>query len=241
MDDLRYETTMELIERIQHFDPLDGMAIAFAILAWIGIGYRIEHSSDKYPSVSRLMCQYRRDWMVNFLTREPRIFDATIMTIMRDGTTFFASTCMIGIGAGFALIGNQERLLNIAEDLSIEGVPAFVWDIKILVAVLFLTSAFLKFVWAHRLFGYCAVVMAAAPNDNGEQALKRANQAASINITAARAFNRGLRTVYFTLAILTWFVGPVLLICATLVTVFIIWRREFASESRRVLLDSQTS
>lgn len=231
---------MDLIEHIKYFDIMDGVAITFAVICWLGIGYFIENSPKDKPSVSHLMVQYRRDWMINFLTRNPRIFDATIMAIMRDGTTFFASTCMLAIGGGFALIGNQDPLLNLAKDLSLESAPAFVWEVKILVGVLFLTAAFLKFVWAHRLFGYCAVVMAAAPNDNGDHAIKRANQAAEINITAARAFNRGLRSVYFTLAILTWFVGPISMIIATCITVWIIWRREFASVSRKILLDGGT-
>jgi uncharacterized membrane protein len=31
--------------------------------------------------------------------------------------------------------------------------------------VAFLANALLKFIWAHRLFGYCSILMAAVPND----------------------------------------------------------------------------
>ncbi len=52
------------------------------------------------------MKEYRRDWMRQFVTRQPRIFDATMIDSLRQGTAFFASACMIAIGGGVALIGN---------------------------------------------------------------------------------------------------------------------------------------
>ena len=74
--------------------------------------------------------------------------------------------------------------------------------------LLFLADALLKFIWSNRLFGYCAVLMAAVPNDADDpRAFHRAAQAAEVNITAARSFNRGLRSVYFALAALAWLLG----------------------------------
>jgi len=144
---------------------------------------------------------------------------------------------MIGIGGGLALIGNAERLLGIAKDLSLENAPVVVWEVKILVVILFLANGFLKFVWSHRLFGYCAVMLASVPNEATDPAcLPRARQAAEINITAARSFNRGLRSVYFALGALAWLLGAIPLLMATALTVLILWRREFASHSRSVLL-----
>ena len=64
----------------------------------------------------------------------------------------------------------------------------------------------------------------------------RADQAAEINIAAARSFNRGLRAVYFGLACAAWLAGPLALMAATVFTLAVIWRREFASNSRNILL-----
>lgn len=178
--------------------------------------------------------------MVQYVTRQPRIFDATILNSLRTGTTFFASASMIGIGGGLALIGNQEQLLGLASELSIKTAPAIVWDVKILLILLILANAFLKFVWSHRLFGYAAVVMAASPNDTENPlALIRAKQSGEINITAARSYNRGLRSIYFALGTISWMLGPVPLVAATLLTSFVLWRREFASHSRLVLMTDQ--
>ncbi len=221
------------------FSPLDFFGIALLIGAWLWIGWRIENPSPKRPSVGMIMDDYRRDWMKEMVTRQPRMFDAQVVGTMRQGSTFFASTTMIAIGGGLALLGNTERLSGLAQDLALGTAPALVWEVKILIILLFLANAFLKYVWAHRLFGYCAVMMAAVPNDPDDStAYPRAAQAAEICVTAARSFNRGLRATYFALAAVAWILGPIALIFGTLVTLAMLYRREFASHSRTVLLNT---
>ncbi|MAM63954.1 DUF599 domain-containing protein [Maritimibacter sp. UBA3975] len=219
------------------FTLFDAVAFAVLIAGWQLIGWMIEHSSDKRPSTSRVMKQYRRDWLVQYVTRQPRIFDSSVLASLRQGTTFFASACMISIGGGLALLGNTDRLEGVATDLTAATAPEHVWEAKILVVILLVASGFLGFVWAHRLFGYCAVVMASVPNDPDDPAAyPRAAKAAEININAARSYNRGLRAIYFAMAALAWFLGPLALLISTVGTFVVLWRREFASKSRATLL-----
>lgn len=228
---------MEILDRLSHFGPMDLGAVLLWGLSWLLIGIAIEKAPPSRPSVSTLMKQFRHEWMRELITRQPRIFDASILSTLRQGTTFFASASMLAIGGGLALIGNTERLLGIAQDLTLNTAPAVVWEVKIFAVLLLVTNAFLKFVWSHRLFGYCAVLMAAVPNDTSDpRAIERADQAAGLNVTAARSFNRGMRSLYFALGGLPWLLGAVPLIVATLATVLVLWRREFASESRRALM-----
>lgn len=230
---------MEILEQLGLFGPWDISALALWMISWVGIGLVIEQPPRNHPSVSTLMTGFRREWMRTMVTRQPRIFDGSVLNTLRQGTTFFASASMISIGGGLALIGNTERLLGLARDLSLESVPAVVWEVKILAVLLFVTNAFLKFVWSHRLFGYCAVIMAAVPNEPDDPAAyQRAAQAAEVNITAARSFNRGMRSLYFALAGLAWLLGAVPLMLATVTTLFVLWRREFFSQSRTALLQN---
>ena len=223
------------------FTVADGLALAFLLLTWAGIGWWIEHPSAARPSVSRIVAGYRREWMVQMVTRQPRIFDSQVLATLREGTSFFASATMIAIGAGLALMGDPTRLAGLARDLGGETAPDFVWEVKLTLSLLLLVSAFLQFVWAHRLFGYCAVVMASVPNDADDPKTRsRAGKAAEINITAARSFNRGLRSVYFAIAALAWLAGPLALLIGTLVALFTLWRREFASHSRAAFLRPDT-
>ncbi len=228
---------MTWIDRALLFSTLDYAAVLLLLGAWQWIGWRIEHPAPNRQSVAMMMDDFRRSWMHEMVTRQPRMFDAQVVAAMRQGSTFFASTTMIAIGGGLALLGNTERLAGVASDLAIGSAPALVWEIKILVVILFLANAFLKYVWAHRLFGYCAVLMAAVPNDPEDpRAYPRAAQAAEICVTAARSFNRGLRVTYFALASLAWILGPLALILGTVITLGVLYRREFASHSRSVLL-----
>ncbi|AXI48373.1 DUF599 domain-containing protein [Sulfitobacter sp. SK012] len=228
---------MDIIDRIYLFSLLDGAAVALLISLWFFIGLWIERPSAAKPSVSVIMAEYRREWMRQMVTREPRIFDAQTVASLRQGTSFFASTSMIAIGGALALIGNSEQLSGLAEDLTFDEHSAVVLEIKMMFVVVYLTNGFLKFVWANRLFGYCSVLMGAVPNDaTHKDAVPIATKAAEINITAARSFNRGLRAIYFALAALAWLAGPIALIAAGVLTVTIIWRREFASHSRCILL-----
>ena len=225
------------MSRINLFSPQDIAAIGLLFFAWMAIGWLIENPPQKSPSVSILMEHYRREWMQVMVSRDPRIFDAPTPSTIRQGAAFFASARMIAIGGALALLGNAERLSGLANDLTLDTTPVFVWEVKLLTVTLFLANAFLKFVWSHRLFGYCAVLIAAVPNDSTDPVAKpRAEKAAEINITAARGFNRGLRSVYFSLGATAWMLGPFALIGATLITFFVLWRREFASRSRAVLM-----
>jgi len=217
------------------FTPLDTAAIVLLLSAWIGIGLIIEHPPARFPSVTLLMQDYRRDWMRVFVTRVPRIFDATLIDSLRQGTAFFASTCLIAIGGCLALMGNLTAAETLAQGLMV-GNPALL-QAKMVLVTGFLADALLKYLWAHRLFGYCSILMAAVPNDPSDPlAFPRAAKAAEINITAARSFNRGLRSIYFALCALGWLLGALPLIGATALTLAVLARREFASTSRQMLM-----
>ena len=228
---------MQVMDHIALLDPLDFAADGTIVVCWFLIGWMIEHPGARRPSVTILMSERRRDWMKVFVTRDPRIFDSQILGGLRQGTAFFASTCLLAIGGVLALVGNTAPLQGVAAEVSEMPVPVLIWQLKLGLVALFLTNAFLKFVWANRVFGYCAVMMAAVPNDPGDPATyPRAAQAAELNIRAAINFNRGLRGMYFALGALAWLLGAVALIIATVIVVWIVWSREFASLPRQILL-----
>ena len=228
---------MQILDHMALLGGLDWIAAGVIVAAWVVIGWIIEHPGMKHPSVTVLMSERRRDWMKVFVTRDPRIFDSQILGGLRQGTAFFASTCLLAIGGVLALAGNTEPLRGVAAEVTAMTVPVLIFQLKLGLVALFLTNAFLKFVWANRVFGYCAVMMAAVPNDPSDPiAYPRAAQAAELNIRAAINFNRGLRAMYFALGALAWLLGPVALLIATVVVVWVVGSREFASLPREILL-----
>ncbi len=226
---------------LSQFTLLDLLAVILAFGSWAVLGRMIESEKLKRRSVSVMMMEYRRDWMREFITRQPRIYDASILTNLRQSTSFLASASMIALGGLLALIGNSDPLLGVAQDFTL-GAQARVVEIKLMVCGVFLLHAFLKFVWSNRLFGYCAVIMSAVPNDPEDpRAMPRAMQAAEINIRAAFNFNRGLRSLYFSLGSVTWLLGPIPFLIALAVVAHLIWSRDFASHSWRILTNPPDS
>jgi uncharacterized membrane protein len=59
--------------------------------------------------------------------------------------------------------------------------------------------------------------------------------------SAGRHFNRGQRAFFFALGYLGWFAGPYALMAATVATVAVMWRRQFISQSRRALDETEPS
>ncbi len=217
----------------------DGAALLLFLAAWNGMSWMIERPHAAHPSTQILIERYRRSWMETMLFRDPRIMDAQLLNNLRGGAAFFASGSMIAIGGVTALLGQTDRIIGVARDLA-HGVDLrqTAWEAKLLTLALILVAAFMKFVWSHRLFGYCAVLMGAMGEDSEDPENRSiARMAGRINVTAARSFNRGVRTVYFALAMLAWLLGPWALMVATLATTATLYRREFRSESRRAMLE----
>ena len=213
----------------------DAGAVALLALAWAGMGWLSEHPFPGRPSVTVMMAEVRREWMREFVGRDNRIFDAQIIASLRQGTAFMASTALLAVGGVLALIGNVDPLAGLAAEVGQE-VSQLLWQVRLLPCALFLTHAFLKFIWSNRVFGYCSVMMAAVPEDALDpRAAPRAMRAAELNIRAALNFSRGLRSLYFALASLAWLAGPLALAGAALVVTASLWRREFASVPRDIL------
>jgi uncharacterized membrane protein len=215
--------------------PLDLAALAVLALAWGGMGWVTEHPPKGRPSVTTMMAEVRREWMREFVRRDNRIFDAQIIASLRQGTAFFASTSILAVGGVLALIGNVQPLTGLAAEIGQER-PALLWQIRLLPAALLLTHAFLKFVWANRVFGYASVTMGAVPSDPQDpRAMRRAMRAAELIIRAALNFSRGLRSMYFALASLAWLAGPVPLMAAAALVAGFLASREFSSVPHDIL------
>jgi len=228
---------MKILDHAALLHSLDWFAALYLLGMWWIIGYIIEHPPKSRPSVTVLMSQRRRDWMKVFVQRDPRIFDSQILASLRQGTSFFASTCIFAIGGVLALAQNTDPLVGVTQEVTASMTSTLLIQIKLAFVALFLTNAFLKFVWANRVFGYCAVMMAAVPNDPDDpKAHPRAAQAAELNIRAALNFNQGLRSLYFALAAVSWLLGAAALVIAGTVVIWVVWSREFLSVTRDILL-----
>lgn len=229
---------MEALDLIRLFSAADAVAVGYSLVGAFALQRAIESPRFPRQSVSQIMSLYREDWMREFVTRQPRIYDATVLDGLRQGITFYASSCLLGVGAGMALLADTGPLQGLAQSFDLHPEPQLIVKAKILFVLIFLINAFLKFVWSHRLFAYCSVLMASVPNDPlHPRAYERAARASAVNITAARNYNRGLSSVYYALGALGWILGPWVLLVTMTATFLTLIRREFASQSRAAVAE----
>lgn len=225
---------------ISGLTALDLAALAWTVAAFWLSGWMITHHPRGWRSTGEMVTAYRGIWMLRAARRQPRVTDITILATLRQGTTFLASMTMFAIGGAVALLGQIDLLEGLAQDIAGGfDAPRVAQQTKILALIALLVFAFMKFIWSVRVFGYCGVVMGAMPGDEDgdrpEDIEREAARAAELNRIAARNFNEGLRAIYFALALLAWFIGPLGLIAATTLITLMLMRREFRSETREAL------
>jgi len=214
----------------------DYLAVGWFLTAWFGFEILIDRSPLRKKTLSFLMDDYRRSWMYAMAIRPVRIMDTAIMSGLQQGTAFFASTALLAIGGGFALLNATDRILEIARDLSLPlDISRAAWEVKVLGLMGIFAYAFFKFGWSYRLFNYASIIMGAVPECGTAErrtVLNIASRAADMNVIAGRHFNRGQRALFFSIGFLGWFAGPEVFAVTTFLVLAVLLRRQFASRAR---------
>jgi uncharacterized membrane protein len=230
---------------LEGFSAADHAALAFFAVAWFGYHVAVEVLPAGRGSLNALMNEHRHAWMERMLVRDNRIVDTTIMASLQNGTAFFASTSLIAVGGVVTLLGSTEKVITLFADLPLGiATTRAVWEMKVMGLAILFVYAFFKFAWSYRVFNYAAILLGAVPVTRGEPdaaARAAARRAASMNVVAGRHFNRGQRAFFFALAYLGWFVGPYVLLATTAAVLFVMWRRQFASDAVGALADPPLS
>ncbi len=228
------------LARIPELTVLDLIAVVWLVLLVTGMSWYVDTGPRCGGSASTIMRTKRMIWMEEMARREVRIMDGALIRGLQQGSSFFASTALICLGGLLAMMGQAERLAEVADSMPFahpSGPDAF--RIRLIVPVVMIVFSFFKFAWAQRLFGYCSVMIGAVPEwcaENESKALSAARDAGQLNWLAARSFARGLRGLYFTLGSLAFLIGPLALVASASAVALIIYRREFRSESRSAML-----
>jgi uncharacterized membrane protein len=218
---------------------VDILAVGFFVLEWTVYAVTLEHTAYGRDSLSARMHAYREIWIRRMLDREARMVDMQIMASLQNGTAFFASTSLLAVGGGLALLRSTSEALGVLQALPIDiSPPAALWEIKCVGLILIFIYAFFKFAWAYRLFNYVAILLGSMP-----PATKRDTAEAEAHVmrttrlfeAAGRHFNRGQRAFFFALGYLGWFVSPWVLFASTAAVVIVTWRRQFASSAWRAM------
>ena len=218
---------------------VDIVAVGFFILEWTVYAVTLENTAYGRESLSARMNVYREIWMRRLLDRDARMVDMQIMAALQNGTAFFASTSLIAVGAGLALLRATKEALAVLGALPIDLSPSpALWELKCVGLMLIFIYAFFKFAWAYRLFNYVAILLGAMPpaaQRDTPEAEAHVIRTTRLFEAAGRHFNRGQRAFFFALGYPGWFVSPWVLFVTTAAVVIVTWRRQFASNAWRAM------
>jgi len=162
---------------------------------------------------------------------------------LERSVSFFASTTMLVLAGLMTVLGSTEQAINVIADIpfAMEATRQE-WEVKLLVIIALFIYAFFKFTWSLRQYGFVSVMVGGAPNPGDDiselQKQSYANRIAKMSSMAANNFNFGLRSYYFSLAMLGWFINPWLFMVLSAGVVYVLYRREFKSSTLKTLMMS---
>ena len=216
----------------------DDLALGWFLACWIVYSLVIEKTGKGATGLNALMNDYRDHWMEQMLAREVRIVNSQVTAALQNGTAFFASTSLIAIGGTLTLMRATDQILTVIAalpfsvptthgDVGIEDRRAR-RDFRLCVFQIRLVVPAVQLSRHHDRRGAAAGRKGHAP--------KRAafvHRASQLCAEAGLHFNRGQRAFFFALGYLGWFLGPLELALSTTGVLIVMWRRQFASPSRK--------
>ena len=220
---------------------VDWLALGFFLLVWVGYALFAKHWAQGQRSILALTNHYRRQWMLQATTRDPRMLDGIITQTLSATPAFFCSTTILILGGLFALLGTTDKAAELVREIPFaEQTPLLVFEFKILVLVVIFVYAFFRFSWSMRQYTFVALLIGSMPPakvflEGQTDPDSYADRAATMTGLAAETFNSGLRAYYFSFAALGWFFTPLMFVLSTLLVAGILYSREFRSEVLELL------
>jgi uncharacterized membrane protein len=207
------------------------IALACFLICWLGYGSMARWLATRRPSLISSVNVFRSRWMRRICQRESHIADATLLGNLLRGALFFASTTVFILGGLIALLG--PAMGDVISRLPY-STPAEPWllEVKALILIAVFVYAFFKFTWSAWQYNVLSIIVGAAPTvaecEPAELTLYVEN-AARIAGLAGDSYNNGIRAYYFSIALLAWFVDPLMFLAVTLIVTLVLYRREFFS------------
>lgn len=220
---------------------LDILALAWFLACWGGYNWFASHGSHARRSLVGASHDYRLQWAHQLLRREVRVSDTGLLDNLMGSVSFYANTTIYVIAGLMALWGTLDQTMGVVADLPFARQSSKdVWEIRLVLLVFVFVFAYFKFTWALREFNLLCLMIGGAPDAKTVQAAEDhcdayAQRMAAVNSMAGEEFNRGVRSYYFGLAALAWFIQPWLFIVVTTLVVVVLYRRDYASPLLKVV------
>ena len=213
------------------------LALVWFIVLVVGYQNYAIGASRRKDSLAGVLHAYRQRWMVRAIGREMRMADIAAVANLERYVTLFASSSLLILAGLVTLVGYTDDVVHIGKGIPfVPPQTPLEWQFKLFFLTLMFVYAFFKFTWSLRQYGFASVMISCAPFVRGDisdnkELVDHVNRSAKVLSMAANNFNFGLRAYYYSLAVLTWVLHPVVFMSTTCLVIYILYTREFNSSS----------
>lgn len=219
-------------------------AVAWFLLCFRGYFHYTALRSLDTPTLAYAMHRFRKQWIRKAMRRENRIPDTNIVANLERSVTFFASTTLFILAGLMTVLGtSSETVIMMLSEIPFSDTNSRgEWEVKVLLLICLFVYAFFKFTWGLRQFGQVSVMLGGVPerHENAPEELidRYVDSISKMASKAAGNFNNGLRTYYFSMAVLGWFVNFWVFILLSVLVVGVLYRREFRSHTLAIMMSN---
>lgn len=222
---------------------LDLVGTLWLMVSWVGYSVFARKRARQTHCIASVLHAYRKQWMLSMLQRDNRIADASLLSNLERNASFLASTAILIIAGLVTTLASIEKVhtMLIAVPFSEVELSPEQLQFKVTLLLLVFIYAFFTFTWSMRQYGFCAVLVGAAPQPElpeaqGARGERYARHSAKIIDQAGHSYNYGLRAFYFSLSILAWMINTWVFIFAVALVVTVLYAREFHSKTLKSLI-----
>lgn len=222
--------------------PLDAFALVWFLFCWIGYNWFTTHGPLARQSLVGVSHNYRLMWARQLLRRDNRVVDSSLVGNLISSVTFYANTTIYVIAGLMALWGTLDNTIGVLAELPFarKSDPALS-ELRLVLLIIVFVFAYFNFSWALREFNLLSIMIGGAPDMKTVAATENscdsyAQKMVAVNSMAGEEFNKGVRSYYFGLAALAWFIQPWLFIGATTWVVVVMYRRDYRSSLQKSLM-----
>lgn len=212
---------------LTHLFDFLGLALSVGAVAGYQVYLRWRDRQDPTASALYGMNAARMAW-VEGVMRDGR--DILAVQTLRNSTmasTFMASTAILLIIGVLTLSAQGDKMSGTWHALNVLGQhSADIWLLKLLVMLFDLLFAFFAFCLSVRLYHHIGYQIN-TPADLRREVTQPAHVGAELN-RAAIFYRVGMRAYYFTVPLLFWLFGPLLMVIATVLLVFFLYHLDRA-------------
>lgn len=220
--------------KVVNLGSLEWVSLLWFLACWIGYGRYSGLKSTHGQRLQDALQLHIKRWIAQVEQRDNRMVDTAIIANIERNATFMASSSLLIIAGLVTAIGSADKALALFTQLPFVRFDPQTWEIGLIIMTTVFAYAFLPLrgVSAN---GVCFDFnwQCASPSQPIDERLEQS--LGQIISLAVYHFNIGLRAYYYSLALLTWFIHPLIFILATTWVVAVLYRREFHSKTLKAL------